>query len=300
MKILVFGSINIDTTYQVDHIVAPGETIASSGCARSAGGKGANQSAALAKAGAQVYMAGKIGPEGSFLLDLLQSYGVNTDHVAVYDGPTGQAIIQLDRDKQNSILLFKGGNGEITTEEIDRALSSFEQGDLIILQNEIVHLKEIIEGAGKRGLKICLNPSPYTRDIESLPLDLVNTLFVNEIEGAAMAAPGAEQAPVKAEDFPAILDKLVGRFPHAEIVLTAGKAGAFYACGTERERAAIVDVPVVDTVGAGDTFSGYFIAARYCKGYPVKQALELASKAASLAVSRSGAMESVPLAHEVF
>jgi ribokinase len=245
-------------------------------------------------------MAGKIGPDGTFLLELLQSYGVNTDHVAVYNGPTGQAIIQLDKNKQNSILLFKGGNGEITPEEIDRTLNSFAQGDLIILQNEIVHLREIIEGAGKRGLTICLNPSPYTEDIESLPLKLVNTFFVNEIEGAAMASPGAEQAPVSTGEFPSILDKLAVRFPRAEIVFTAGKAGAFYACGTKREKAGIVEVPVVDTVGAGDAFSGYFIAARYCKGYPVQEALKLASKAASLAVSRNGAMESVPLAREVF
>jgi ribokinase len=96
-----------------------------------------------------------------------------------------------------------------------------------------------------------------------------------------------------------VLDRLVSRFPQSEIILTAGKDGAYYGRGAIRERAAVVDLPVADTTGAGDTFTGYFIAAR-AKNYSVPQALALACKAASIAVSRKGAMESVPLAGEVF
>jgi ribokinase len=299
LKILVFGSLNIDYIYFVDHIVKPGETISSTSLVKSAGGKGANQSAALAKAGMAVYLAGKIGHDGDFLLSRLKSYGVNTDRVVVYDGPTGQAIIQLDKNKQNAIFLHRGGNGEIGLDEINLTLSMFEKGDIILLQNEIVHLKEIIEGAGKRGLKICLNPSPYNSAIEELPLEMVDVFFVNEVESAGMVSPEMVPDASGAANFPYLLDKLEARFPRAEIILTAGKAGAFYACGGRRERAAIIDVPVVDTVGAGDTFSGYFIAAR-CRNYPVKEAMEIASKAASIAASRKGAMESIPLANEVF
>jgi ribokinase len=298
MKVLVYGSINIDMNYHVDHIVVPGETISAWKFEKSAGGKGANQAAALAKAGLEVYMAGKAGHDGDFLLDLLRSYGVNTGHVAIYDGPTGNAIIQLDKNKQNSIFLFSGGNGEITVGEISGTLDSFGEGDIIVLQNEIVHLKEIIEGASERNMQICLNPSPYSPAIETLPLEKVTTFFVNEIEGAAMAGIKAANSPA-GPDFAEILDKLAIRFPTAEIVLTAGKQGAFYARGAERESASIVEVPVVNTVGAGDTFSGYFIAAR-SRGYSAKKALECASKAASIAVSRPGAMASVPPASEVF
>lgn len=293
MKTLVLGSLNIDLVFSVDHIVTPGETISSTSLVKSAGGKGANQAAALAKAGLPVYMAGKIGRDGEFLLDLLESYGVNTTNVARYEGATGQAIIQLDKNSQNSIILYSGGNGAITIDEVQTALKLFFTGDLIVLQNEISCLQEIIKQANERGLRICLNPSPYNEKIEALPLHLVNIFFVNEIEGAALAS-----VPVQTP-LPEILDRLVIRFPKAEIVLTAGRDGAYYACGTYRARGSIIEVPVADTTGAGDTFTGYFIAAR-AKGMEVPQALDIACKASGIAVSRFGAMESIPLAHEVF
>jgi ribokinase len=302
-KILVFGSLNIDLTFGVDHIVRPGETISSGSLMKSAGGKGANQAAALAKAlsnafskaGMPVYMAGKIGRDGRFLLSLLESYGVNTRHVFIYEGETGQAIIQLDKNRQNSIVLFGGGNAAITREEIGRVLAAFTPGDLIVLQNEIAHTRQIMETAKNRGLKICLNPSPYDETIEALPLELADILFVNEIEGAALGACG----PAPTSSLAGVLDNLTSRFPQAEILLTAGKEGACYGCGKVREKGEIVDMPVVDTTAAGDTFTGYFLAARYC-GLPAAEALNTACKAASIAVSRKGAMEAMPFAREVF
>jgi ribokinase len=293
MKVLVFGSLNIDLIFIVDHIALPGETISSSALVKSAGGKGANQAAALGKAGVPVYMGGKIGQDGQFLLTLLQSYGVDTGKVMCYEGATGQALIQLDKHKQNSIVLFAGGNGAIAVEEIDPVLEGFGSGDFIVLQNEIVHLREIMEGAHKRGIQICLNPSPYNEIIETLPLDLVNIFFVNEIEGAFMAALPQDTPP------PEALDKLASRFPKSEIILTAGKDGAYYGHGTIREKGDIIDMPVADTTAAGDTFTGYFIAAR-SRNYSMKESLAIACKASSIAVSRPGAMQSIPLAKEVF
>ncbi|GHV26659.1 ribokinase [Spirochaetia bacterium] len=298
MKVLVFGSLNIDLIFSVDHIVEGGETISSSSLVKSAGGKGANQAAALAKAGMDVYMAGKVGQDGQFLLTLLESYGVNTGAVRVYEGASGQALIQLDKTGQNAIVLYAGGNAAITIDEINRTLEDFGEGDCIVLQNEIVFTGEIMKAAHKRGLRICLNPSPYDEKIAALPLDLVNILFVNEIEGAALAGSSRDGEPVGSRP-PEILGSLTGRFPKAEIILTAGREGAYYGFGDIRERGNIVDVPVVDTTGAGDTFTGYFIAARY-KQYPLQAALDIACKAASLAVSRKGAMEAIPLAVEVF
>ncbi|MDR2476602.1 MAG: ribokinase [Treponema sp.] len=293
MKILVFGSLNIDLIFSVDHIAAPGETIGSESLVKSAGGKGANQAAALAKAGMPVYMAGKIGADGQFLLTLLQSYGVNTERVVQYEGASGQAIIQLDRNKQNAIVLYSGGNGAITLEEIRQTIAEFSAGDLVVLQNEISHVREIMECAKEKGMRVCLNPSPCNEKIEKLPLDLADIFFVNEIEGAALAGLPPDTTP------PAALDRLVRRFPRAEIILTAGKDGAYYGFGETRAKGDIIDLPVADTTGAGDTFTGYFIAARE-KNMPVPQALTLACKASSIAVSRKGAMESIPLAGEVF
>jgi ribokinase len=293
MKVLVFGSLNIDLTFGVDHIVLPGETISSDSLIRSAGGKGANQAASLAKAGMEVYMAGTIGQDGLFLLDRLNSFGVNTDAVAQYEGATGQALIQLDRNKQNAIVLYAGGNGNITEEQIDHTVTRFERGDLIVLQNEVVQLREIMETARKQGLRICLNPSPYDQKVEDLPLDMVDIFFVNEIEGAALAGMGGGQ-PVSR-----VLDALVRRFGGAEIILTAGKDGAYYGFKNIREKGDIIDMPVVDTTGAGDTFTGYFLAARH-RNCSVADSLSLACKASSIAVSRKGAMEAIPLAEEVF
>ncbi|MDR1950163.1 MAG: ribokinase [Spirochaetaceae bacterium] len=293
MKILVFGSLNIDLTFSVDHIVEPGETISGGALVKGAGGKGANQAAALAKAGLPVWMAGKIGGDGQFLLTLLESYGVHTEYVARYEGETGQAIIQLDARGQNAIILYTGGNGAITPEEIDRVLAAFNQDDILVFQNETSHIKEIAAGAKNRGLKTYLNPSPYNQKIEELPLDMIDLFFVNELEGAALVNMTPDSPA------PLVLDRLVKRFPRSEIVLTLGKEGAYYGFRDIREKGDIVDVPVADTTGAGDTFIGYFTAARY-KGFSVKKALGLACKASSIAVSRKGAMEAIPFAGEVF
>jgi len=293
MKVLVFGSLNIDLLFSVDHIVTPGETIGSASFTRSAGGKGANQAAALAKAGLPVYMAGKIGSDGQFLLKLLESYGVNTDRVVQYEGATGQAVIQIDKNGQNAIVLNSGGNGEVTVEEIRVTLAQFNSGDIIVLQNEIANIRQIMEIAKERGMRICLNPSPFNEKIEALPLDIAHWLFVNEIEGAALAKlPGNTNLEM-------ILEKLVECFPTTEIILTAGKEGALYGFGETRARGEIVKVPVVDTTGAGDTFTGFFLAARE-KNMTVLHSLAVACKAASIAVSRKGAMESIPQADEVF
>jgi ribokinase len=150
-----------------------------------------------------------------------------------------------------------------------------------------------MESARERGLRICLNPSPWDEKIAMLPLHLADLFFVNEIEGAAMADLSVTAAPRQ------ILDRLVERFPGAEIILTAGKEGAYYGFQGLREKGDIVDLPVADTTGAGDTFTGYFLAAR-ARNFSVGEALTAACKAASIAVSRMGAMEAIPLGNEVF
>jgi ribokinase len=293
MKTLVFGSLNIDLLFSVDHIVRPGETINSYSLVKSAGGKGANQAAAVGKAGMAVYMAGKIGEDGRFLLTLLQSYGVNTDNVAVYEGASGQALIQVNRNTgENAIVLSAGGNGEITSGEIARTLDRFTAGDAVVLQNEIPVTGVIMKAAKQRGLRIVLNPSPFDERIATLPLELADMLFVNEIEGALLAGKPEKLPPQ------VLLDSITARFPNAEVILTVGKDGAYYGFQKIREKGNIIAMPVVDTTGAGDTFTGYFIASRH-QNQSIHEALQTACKASSLAVSRKGAMEAMPWAKEV-
>ncbi len=293
MRFLNYGSVNIDLIFTVDHIVKGGETLQSTSLTRSAGGKGANQSAALAKAGATVFHAGKVGRDGDFLLQLLTSYGVDVSHIRTYDGATGQALIQLDANKQNAIILYSGGNGAITTDEIDRTLEHFGFGDVLVLQNEIVHIDYLIKNAKRRGMKVCMNVAPFDPSALSLPLELIDILVVNEIEGAGLADMR------QTSDYKAILERLVTRYPASEILLTIGKQGCWYAFKDLRVHHDIYDTPVVDTTAAGDTFIGYYLAS-IARGCSIRQALQYASKAAGLAVSRPGAMASIPLAKEVF
>jgi ribokinase len=285
--------VNIDLIFTVDHIVKGGETLQSTSLTRSAGGKGANQSAALAKAGATVFHAGKVGRDGDFLLQLLTSYGVDVSHIRTYDGATGQALIQLDANKQNAIILYSGGNGAIATDEIDQTLEHFGFGDVLVLQNEIVHIDYLIKNAKRRGMKVCMNVAPFDPSALSLPLELIDILVVNEIEGAGLADMR------QTSDYKAILERLVTRYPASEILLTIGKQGCWYAFKDLRVHHDIYDTPVVDTTAAGDTFIGYYLAS-IARGCSIRQALQYASKAAGLAVSRPGAMASIPLAEEVF
>ena len=293
MKTLCYGSLNIDLVFSVDHIAHPGETISSGAMIKSSGGKGANQAAALAKAGMEVYMAGKIGEDGEFLLKLLESYGVCTEKIIRYEGPSGQAIIQVDKNGQNSIILFAGGNGLVSTGEIDHVLSIFEKNDLIVLQNEIANTDYIMKKAKDHGLRIALNPSPWNKTAEALPLELADIFFVNEIEGACLA----RLEPT--DSFEKIVDSLCLRFPASEIILTAGSEGAFYGCGETRARGEALNVRAVDTTGAGDCFTGYFLASRN-RGLSVQDSLNMACRAAAIAISREGAMESIPFRDEVF
>jgi ribokinase len=293
MKVLVYGSLNIDLVYSVDHIVAPGETISSTAFSKSAGGKGANQAAALAKAGMETWMAGKIGKDGDFLLELLAGYGVNTDRVVRYDGPSGQAIIQVDKDGQNSIVLFAGGNALVSPDEIEHCLSFFEKGDLVLLQNEIANIDFIMRRAKELNLKVALNPSPWNEKAKNLPIELAYILFVNEIEGAGLAEIECSK------NYNDILDKLCLRYAKTEIILTAGRDGAFYGCGEMRAHGEALNVLVVDTTGAGDCFSGYFLASRE-KGFSIQDSLDIACKASAITVSGKGAMESIPFKEQVF
>lgn len=290
MKILNFGSINADHVYKVPHIVRPGETLSSSSLEFYAGGKGANQSVAMAKAGAQVWHAGKIGRDGGWLKRELERFGVHTEHLLEYSGPTGHAIIQVSAQGENSIVLFGGGNLAISSLEVDEVLSNFERGDYVVLQNEINKTPEIIEKAHEKGMIIYLNPAPFGSEIRNWPLQLVNTLILNETE--AMDLLGTECT------FQGAIDSLSSNYPETDIVMTVGKDGAYFAHGKCRYFVSGREVKVVDTTAAGDTFLGYYLMSRI-EGADPEGAMTKANFAASITVSRPGAMGSIPVNGEL-
>ena len=289
MRILNFGSLNIDYVYQVDHFVQPGETMSAQSLRIQCGGKGLNQSVALARAGVETWHAGLIGPEGRFLRETLDQAGVRTQFVEERDGSTGHAIIQVAPDGQNSILLHDGANGRVTPDFVAAVLAHFGPGDALLLQNETSATADIIQEAVRRGLRVAMNAAPANEKLAGLPLERLTWLLVNEVEGAFLAGT---------EDPEAILDTLTARYPETTVVLTLGGQGAAAARGSLRARVPARRVSVVDTTGAGDTFTGYFLR-RALEGGTLEEALSLAAAASALAVSRPGAADAVPGYEEV-
>ena len=289
MKVLNFGSLNLDYVYQVESILIPGETQASKSRQIFCGGKGLNQSIALAKAGIPVYHAGLIGEGGEPLLEVCKENGVNTEFIRQIPGPCGHTVIQVDENGQNCILLFGGSNRSMTKEFVDTVLDSFEEGDIILLQNEINELDYIIDRAYEKHMMIILNPSPFDNALENCDLSKISLFLMNEIEGFQITG---EKEPDK------ILTKVKARYPKAKVVLTLGGDGSVYQDESGIYRQGIFKVKAVDTTAAGDTFTGYFISSIIDR-LPVQDGLELAAKASAIAVSRPGATASIPLRSEV-
>jgi len=288
-RVLNFGSLNIDHVYRVPHFVRPKETLSSLAYQRFAGGKGFNQSVALARAGAAVCHAGCIGNDGLWLRDMLIEAGADVSHLQVVEGPTGHAIINVTPDGQNSIVLFGGANQAVTPADASRVLASFQAGDALLLQNEISATPAIMQAAHARGLSIVFNPAPMDARVPDYPLDLVSCLLLNEVEGAQLA--GVEEPA-------AMLDALRRRFPRTTVILTLGADGVLAAEDGPAVRVAAPRVQAVDTTAAGDTFTGYYLAERL-RGAPFADALRTAATAAAICVTRPGAAASIPARAEV-
>lgn len=289
MKVLNIGSLNLDYVYSVDHIIQPGETEATGGRNVFLGGKGINQSMALAKAGADVYHGGLIGDDGQPFLDACEEYGVNAEFIRKIDAPTGHTIIQVDKNAQNCILLYGGANQMLTEEYVDEVLSHFEKGDILLLQNEVNMLPYIVERAYEKGMQIALNPSPFNDKLNDVDMNKISIFLLNEVEGGQITG---------LVDSDEILAKMREMFPHAKIVLTLGKDGAKYAEGENVYHQPIFKVKAVDTTAAGDTFTGYFLAG-LIDGKEIPEILKMSAKASSIAVQREGAVSSIPYKNEV-
>ncbi len=290
MKVLNFGSLNIDYVYGVDHFVRAGETISSNGLQLFCGGKGLNQSVAFARSGAETYHAGAVGKDGGMLTDMLKSAGANTDFVRVReDAASGHAIIQVSKSGENCILLHGGANQTMDNDFVDEVLGNFGAGDLLMLQNEINNLDYIIRQAKARGMFVVLNPSPFDEKILALDLSLLDAIIVNETEGNGLSGKTESEE---------ILAELLARYPKMKIVLTLGKHGATYADADTRAFCDIMPMPVKDTTAAGDTFTGYFFS-MLMQGEAPERALKIATAASAVTVSRMGAAPSIPTMDEV-
>lgn len=289
MKILNFGSINIDYVYGVPHFVKPAETIASTSYQVFMGGKGCNQSVALAKAGVQVYHAGAIGEDGVWIKNQLNDWGVNVDFLTVSDGPTGHAIIQVEPNGQNAIIIHGGANQSIHSAQIHHVLQNFEKGDILLVQNEINALPELLLAASKRGLKIFFNPAPMSASVFELPLETIDVFIINEVEGEELTNRNTAEG---------ILEKMAEQFPNAATLLTLGEKGARYQQASEIRSINAKKVKAIDTTAAGDTFIGYFLA-NWALGETLDTCLQKATQASAICVTRAGGAVSIPSKEEV-
>lgn len=291
MKVLNFGSLNFDYVYDVDHFVQPKETMSSISFNRHLGGKGLNQSIALAKAGMDVYHAGMIGKDGKVFIDYLQQYGVHTEYITCHEKlATGHAIIQVAHS-ENCIILYGGANEAIACCQVDEVLSHFQRGDLLLIQNEISSLAYLIEKAHYQGLQIAFNAAPMNDKVKQYPLNLIDYLLVNEVEGR-------ELADCVTNDYKQIICTLQKKYPQVKVIMTLGSEGVYYADHDEVIYQESFKVKAKDTTAAGDTFTGFFLAMIMAKK-KIRDALKIASKASSITVTRDGAAKSIPTLKEI-
>ena len=284
MSVFNLGSINLDYFYKVPHLPTAGETLAALNYSLGLGGKGANQSVALAKGGAEVFHIGQIHRDDEAHIALLHEADIDLQFVARADVPTGHAVVVIDEGSgENQILLMPGANAAISPSQIDEALAQAKAGDWALTQNETNLSEAFLRQAKDKGLQICYSAAPFVKQTVLSLLGIVDLLVVNEGEAAEIAA-ALGQAPE------------AWGIPH--LVITKGADGAQYHGieGSFTQRAE--PVKAVDTTGAGDTYLG-FLLARLSHGETMAQAMAVASQAAALQVTRYGTAEAIPTMAEI-
>lgn len=301
MRILNFGSLNLDYVYSVEHFVQAGETLDSIGMEVFCGGKGLNQSIAIRKSGQEVWHAGAIGEgDAGILVERLLKDGVHINLITEKKGSSGHAIIQKDASGQNCILLYGGANQKINQEDVDRALGQFDAGDYLILQNEISEVGYMMEKAHEKGMRIVFNPSPMNAKICDYPLEYVDYLVLNEIEAEQICKMKniLIQEESKKKGSEGLLEAIAESLPSTKVILTLGVKGAIYKDSTQTVFQEAYKVAAIDTTGAGDTFTGFLIGSLVA-GKDVQEAMTLAAKASAISVTRKGAAPAIPTLQEV-
>ena len=289
MKILNFGSCNIDYVYSLDHIVKIGETETTNKLETFPGGKGLNQSIAVAKAGVKIFHAGCVGDDSEILTDILLQNGVDISYLKKVNAKNGHAVIQVSSKGENSIFLYPGSNEMITKDFADEVLDSFDSGDIILLQNEINNVDYIVEKAYKKGMCVILNPSPFNEKIKKINFNMLSYIVVNEVELSEISGCAEPEEG---------LVYLRNEYPWINVILTLGEKGSGFVNENQELHQATFKVDAVDTTAAGDTFIGYFIA-ELSRGTEYREILKIASAASAITVSREGAAPSIPSRDEL-
>lgn len=292
--IVVFGSINVDLTFMVQHQPAPGETVLCPSYLASPGGKGANQAVAAARAGAETRMIGCVGCDhfAAPALATMKKAGVDTSNVSEVETPTGCATICVDANAENAIVVASGANREVRATQVPDALLRPET--LLLMQMEVPFEENwtLLERAKSRGTRITLNVAPAA-PVPADMLDALDFLIVNEIEGTMIA----ETTGLNAKTPDALPQRLAERH-NLTCVLTLGRKGAIVYGPNGGFSIPALPVEPQDTTGAGDTFVGV-MAAGLDTGLPIAEAARRASAAAAIACTKPGAQTGIPAVSEI-
>ncbi|MEW9920541.1 ribokinase [Marimonas sp. MJW-29] len=279
------GSINVDNFYHLTHLPAPGETIAATRFHQGLGGKGANMSVAAARAAARVAHLGAVGPDGKWAVERLLEYGVDTRHIATVGTATGHANINVDAGGENNIVIFPGANHAISEAMIGAALAEASPGDFLLMQNETCGQAYAAATAKTLGLRFAYAAAPFSAAAVQEVLHYIDLLVLNAVEAAQLVeATGRD----------------ITELPIDDVVITLGADGCKWVSNKQGtvERYPAHPVDVVDTTGAGDTFTGYLVAA-IDRGLPMDQAIDLGMRAAALMVAREGTADVIPDLKEI-
>lgn len=280
-----FGSINADHLYRLEHLPAPGETLAAQSYTLGLGGKGANQSVAIARSGAQVRHIGAVGADGRWMVERLEAAGVDCTHIAEVEGASGHAIITVDAAGENAIVIHAGANREIPLSHVKQALDGAGAGDALIMQNETGGQVEAARFAQEQGLFVIYSAAPFDAEATRAVLPHVSLLIVNEVEAAQLCSA---------------LGVTLGELEVENVLVTLGAKGAVWHDVAQGHEIRVKGFPVdaVDTTGAGDTYAGYLVAS-LSEGLAVNDAMRVAAAAAALKVTRPGTADAIPTGAEV-
>ncbi|MGO4191130.1 ribokinase [Arthrobacter sp. YAF17] len=295
--VFVVGSLNIDQNIRVRALPRAGETVPGSDATFSPGGKGGNQAVAAARAGATVKFTGAVGDDvhGRRILEVLSEARIDTGHVRVSGtAATGTAVIAVDDQGENQIIVSPGANSGVTAGDVEAGLAAVRAGDVLVLQLEIpaALVRQAARTAKGRGAFVILNAAPAPREVDGL-LDDVDLLVVNEQEIEVLA--GLAGIRGSHLDLVRTLPPILG----PAIICTAGAEGSHTVLDGNPVHVPATKVAAKDTTGAGDTFVGYLAASLAGDPRGLPAAMVHATRASALAVTRNGAMESIPWRHEV-
>lgn len=298
-KVVIIGSLNIDTIQMIERMPQQGETIAVQNQASTFGGKGANQAVAAARQGADVTFIGAVGDDerGRAFKQLLDDEGISTKYIFTKKQPTGSATIMLENDGHNTIMVYGGANMALSVADIHQAKEAIAEADVVVAQLE-VPTAVVAEGfaiARKHGALTILNPAPITSHLDDTIILNTDLIIPNETEAAALAGTESTTAP---EKLPALVDQLKAKGLHNTII-TLGGDGVYYNVHNQHNQLPIFKVKAVDTTAAGDTFIGTVAANISANMTDLDMIVTRSCFASSLTVSRSGAIVSIPNKQEV-